>query len=296
MISVIIPTRNRSDLLKESISAILTNRIDFNKIVIIDSSDDINFQNLEYLHNKIIHLRTKIKSAAIQRNIGIEALDTNQKYVAFLDDDILVPNNYFSELIKTIENTDCVGVSGLALNPQDSSVKTVSEKLQIMLAKLFLLNSSREGAVLKSGVNIPVSRNRKHSIEVEWLIGCAVWDFSKTINLRFREDFHGQSLGEDVIYSHNARKFGALYVNPAVILTHFESSIMRPSEEEFMYMWIKNRYEIIKERQIKLGSLLAYHWSNFGKVLQIIFLKKSVKLNSLRGVLRGYKEIFSQLK
>ena len=288
MISVIIPTRNRSNLLKESIQAILANKVEINRIIVIDSSDDINFQNLEYLHDKIMHSRTKIKSAARQRNIGIEKLDPNEKYVAFLDDDVIVPNHYFVNLIHTLETTGCVGVSGLALNPQTSPKDNIFRNL---LARLFLLSSNKEGVVLKSGVNIPVNQNSRNLIEVEWLIGCSIWNFSKIRNLRFREDFQGQALGEDVIYSHNARKFGKIYVDPRVILIHHESPLMRPNDDEFMYMWIKNRYEIVKERQIKNGSLPAYHWANFGKILQIIFMKKRGKLPSLKGIFRAYSEI-----
>jgi|688.fasta_scaffold494745_2 glycosyltransferase involved in cell wall biosynthesis len=293
MITVIIPTRNRNDLLIKSLEAILANKIDFNKILIIDSSDNINFKNVEYLHHKIKHYRTKIQSAARQRNIGIEKLDPNEKYIAFLDDDVLVPNNYFANLINTLVKTDCVGVSGLALNPMVSIKNNPVRRIQNIIAKIFLLYSSKEGVVLKSGVNIPVNQNRRSLMEVEWLIGCSIWDFSKLNGLKFREDFQGQSLGEDVIYSHNARKFGKIYVDPRIILTHFESPIMRPNEEEFMYMWVRNRYEIMKEINTEVGSLTPYHWANFGKMLQILFLKNKGKMKALKGMFRAYNEILT---
>jgi hypothetical protein len=204
-----------------------------------------------------------------------------------------VPNNYFANLINTLVKTDCVGVSGLALNPMVSIKNNPVRRIQNIIAKIFLLYSSKEGVVLKSGVNIPVNQNRRSLMEVEWLIGCSIWDFSKLNGLKFREDFQGQSLGEDVIYSHNARKFGKIYVDPRIILTHFESPIMRPNEEEFMYMWVRNRYEIMKEINTEVGSLTPYHWANFGKMLQILFLKNKGKMKALKGMFRAYNEILT---
>jgi GT2 family glycosyltransferase len=291
MISVVIPTRNRNELLKKSIEAIILNEIEFESIQIIDSSDDSNFKNLEYLHHKIVHTQTKIQSAARQRNIGIEKLNPNITYLAFIDDDVIVPKSYFNSLIKTMTSTDCIGVSGLALNPK-TTAKVINKKIfQNLLSNLFLLTSNKEGVVLKSGVNIPVNQKHKNIVEVDWLIGCSLWNFSKIKNLRFREDFEGQSLGEDVIFSRNAKKLGKIYVNPKVILTHLESPIMRPNDEQFMYMWVKNRLEIIKENRITILDLIAFNWCNFGKFLQIIILKKQSKIKSLRGMIRAYIEI-----
>jgi glycosyltransferase involved in cell wall biosynthesis len=290
MISVVIPTRNRNNLLKGSIEAILLNKIEFNSIIIIDSSDDSNFKSLEYLHHKISHVRTKIQSAARQRNIGIRNLNPNEKYLAFIDDDVIVPKDYFCSLIKTLINTDCIGVSGLALNPKTIE-KNKNNTFQNFVSRFFLLSSKKEGVVLRSGVNIPVKQHHKDIFEVEWLIGCSVWNFSKIRDLRFREDFKGQSLGEDVIYSRNAKKLGKLYVDPSVILTHLESSVMRPNDEEFMNMWVKNRLEIVKENQIGFLDLLAFNWCNLGKFLQILIFKKNHKIESLMGMVKAYKEI-----
>jgi GT2 family glycosyltransferase len=290
MISVVIPTRNRNELLKKSLEAIILNEITFNSILIIDSSDNQHFVNLEYLHPRIRHLRTNMKSAAKQRNIGIDEINSNEKYLAFLDDDIVIPKNYFLNLIETIKKTDCVGVSGIALNPETLG-KNKKSLFQILLSRFFLLSSKKEGKVLRSGVNTPVDQNHEEIFEVEWLIGCSVWNYPKIRKLKFREDFEGQSLGEDVIFSQKARKYGKIYVNSEVILTHLESPIMRPSDEEFMYMWVKNRLEIVKEKRNSFINLLAFNWCNLGKILQILLLRKRNKGKSLRGIMNAYIDI-----
>ena len=289
MISVVIPTRNRKVLLRKSVEAIIINETIFNQILIVDSSNDENFNNLEFLHPSIKHIRTDIKSAARQRNLGIERLGQQEKYLAFLDDDVIVPKRYFNELIETIERTECVGVSGLALNPERLEIN--KNKIQILFSRFFLLSSKKEGKILRSGVNTPVNKNHEEILEVEWLIGCSVWNYSKIKNLRFRESFDGQSLGEDVLFSMNARKFGKIYVDPRVVLDHLESPIMRPNEEEFIYMWVKNRIEIVTEKQKNLLNLLAYNWCNLGKILQILIVKKRFKFQSLRGIMRAYRDI-----
>ena len=84
MISIVIPTRNRPVLLTRLVSS-LESAIDIDyEIVIIDSSDgNKSSENLAKINN-VRYYRTDIKSAAIQRNIGIDKIE-NTDFVFFLE-------------------------------------------------------------------------------------------------------------------------------------------------------------------------------------------------------------------
>ena len=291
MISVVIPTRNRSELLIGCIEAILNNSIKPNQIIIIDSSNVNNRKKTEYLSNTIEHEFTEIKSAAKQRNIGLSKVPFNCDYVAFLDDDVLVPKNYFSKLISSMEKYKYIGMSGLALNNGKELINQPKGRFKQLASRLFLLDSNKNGVLLKSGVNIPVKNRSEIPVEAEWLIGCSIWHFPKIKNLRFEEDFFGQSLGEDVIFSLKASNRGRIAVDPNIVLNHLESPIMRPNPEEFRFMWIKNRKKIVTEMQTGSFKYVAYHWANLGKFLQIIIFQNSNKFLELKGILKGYKYI-----
>jgi GT2 family glycosyltransferase len=291
MISVIIPTRNRSDLLIGCLEAILENSTKPNHIIVIDSSDLDKRNNVNYVSSIIEQEFTDVRSAAKQRNLGLNKVLSNCDYVAFLDDDVLVPKNYFSKLILSMEKNGYIGISGKAINVENRINIKEKRKIQRLISRFFLLDSTKNGVILKSGVNIPVKSENTNTIETEWLIGCSVWNFPKIKDLRFEEDFLGQSLGEDVIFSLKASRSGKIAVDPSVVLNHLESPIMRPNPQEFLSMWIRNRDRIVREIQSGPLKYLAYHWANFGKLLQIIFLPGSYKLLKIKGILKGYKAV-----
>jgi glycosyltransferase involved in cell wall biosynthesis len=258
MISVVIPTRNRYDLLNSCLDKILNNSVKPRQIIIIDSSDTNIRKSFSHLSPTIEHEFTEVKSAAVQRNIGIDRVNTNCNYLAFLDDDVLVPKNYFADLLSTFKELDCVGVSGVAIN-LGMNDKNKKSKFVNLISKFFLLDSRNSGKLLSSGVNVSIKEKSNKPLIVEWLIGCSIWDYKRVRSVRFEKDFYGQSLGEDVLYSIKAAKIGTLAVNTNVILNHLESEIMRSSDEDFMFMWVKNRLKIVKAKKPKSLIHFSFH-------------------------------------
>jgi GT2 family glycosyltransferase len=291
MLVVVIPTRNRPEQLKSCLEAIFKNSILPDQIIVIDSSD-FNHKTNDIPIDKRIHFHTThIASAAIQRNIGIELLSFATKYLAFLDDDVIIPSNYFSKLIDTLNTTGAIGVSGLAVNPHKINTTRNNGVLWDYFSRFFLNNSKKNGVILRSGVNIPVRISLPNPIKTQWLIGCSLWNYNKIQLVRFEKDFYGQSLGEDVIFSLKASQHGSLYVDTSVEIRHLESKIMRPNPEEFIFMWVTNRLRIVKSGKNSMLNLIPYHWANLGKFLQILFTKRHDKKREIKGFLRGYKNI-----
>lgn len=119
LLSVVIPTRNRSLLLKQAIKA-LHNGIGDSPDVDIHVIDD--FSDLKHKRtNKSLctkygfhyHWLEQNRGPAHARNIGIKA--SKGKWVAFLDDDVCVGKNWFNSLKCAVSSVDenMLGIEGV---------------------------------------------------------------------------------------------------------------------------------------------------------------------------------------
>ena len=286
-IEIVIPTRNRLELLKELLLELKYQTVPITQIWVIGSSDNSIAKEVKVISERIEYCHTTIKSAAIQRNIGLDQLSSDSDFVAFLDDDVRIPNDYLEVIISDFEKyKKAVGVSGVT----NSEATVPKKKLQKIIKYIFLLESKNEGIVNRAGINIPVKRRDKGCIQSQWLLGCSVWDLKKVRHMRFETNLQGLSLGEDVIFSMKANKFGDLIVDTNVVFENKQSTIARPDEYTFWNMWSKNRKIILNQQPKGISKILAYHWANSGQAL-IIAVKKDIdskaKIRSIRGLFKG---------
>jgi glycosyltransferase involved in cell wall biosynthesis len=80
--SVIIPTRNRVDFLKEAVASVISqNYRDFEVLIINDGSEPV----AEFSDNRVRIIDNNQNGAVAARNLGIAQADG--RYIAFLDDD-----------------------------------------------------------------------------------------------------------------------------------------------------------------------------------------------------------------
>jgi GT2 family glycosyltransferase len=243
-IVLIIPTRNRPKLLRRLVQNLENLTFKPSLIIIVDSSDpeDTTYLKSNYLN---IHLiKSDYKSAAIQRNIGIDYFFKTKEvrqfeFVSFLDDDVQVFQNYFESVIKVFnQNPDCIGVSGIARNASETRAKFKRNKLTDWIGI-----TGNPGTLTRAGVNIS-PEGLKEKREVDWLIACSTWRIDICKVLRFESDFFGQSIFEDVIFSARARKFGSLFFDPSIIMSHDLATEGRENRKTHYTHWLNNRLRI----------------------------------------------------
>mgnify|MGYP001294173220 CR=1 FL=1 len=110
LVSIIVPTFNRMDLLKETVNAVLKQTYKLFEIIIInDCSTDHSFETykkLEHLDDRITvyNLENNLGAAGLVRNYGIEK--SNGTYVAFCDDDDLWIENKLEKQLLILKNTN----------------------------------------------------------------------------------------------------------------------------------------------------------------------------------------------
>ncbi|MCR5798809.1 MAG: glycosyltransferase [Lachnospiraceae bacterium] len=104
--SFLLCTLNREELLRRCVNSLLEQSYDKYEIVIIDQSDNINYdyQNSECI--KYYHVSEKGLSRS--RNLGLQFCEGD--FIALIDDDAVYDHNYLKEANETIENTNDVGI------------------------------------------------------------------------------------------------------------------------------------------------------------------------------------------
>jgi len=294
--SVVIPTRNRETALKNLLSRIISQTLSPTEIIIVDSSDKKQSE-YENFANSIAYVYTDIKSAAMQRNIGMAKVGADISVLIFLDDDTNPEPRYFEDIINTLLTCNAIGVSGLAINPE-KKIRLKPNGFLGFLRRIFFLDSNRDGKLLISGVGIPVREKNIGIVEVEWLIGCSGWDFQKIKKLKFEEDFIGHSLGEDIIFSLRARNLGKLFVNSDIILEHMELPQANPNVVTHNYMWVYYRFRVSKYIKKKIMFYSGFYLSIFSKIVLAIAyvpIKPLTSIKQIVGLILGLKNIFTDI-
>ncbi len=290
--AVVIPTLNRKDSLFKLLLSLNIQSYKAKNIYVIDSSDQSQSQS-DFPFSNVTYVSTKIKSAAQQRNLGIKMIPKGTKVLFFLDDDTIPESNYFELMLDTLFNQKAVGVSGLALNP-DKPIRKYPKGFSGLARRFALLDSKQDGKLLRSGVGIPVRNINKGLVKADWLIGCSCWDFEKTKDLIFEENFVGYSLGEDIIFSLKASKLGNLFVNTNIVLKHFELPQAESNIITTRSLWIYNRYFLKNFVEKPNLFIFAYFWSNFCMIsYKIIQLPHdpSLRFNEIKGYFLGFKKL-----
>ena len=293
MISVIIPTRNRPTELFEVLNCIALQTTKVAEVLIIDSSDTFSLiAPSENWGFTLRHLNVSVKSAAVQRNIGMDLISGACEFLCFLDDDVQPDPNYVSQLMFGLRTKSAVGISGIALNPlKKDAPRGLPSGFYGTAQRIFGLDSHHDGKLLSSGVNIPIRVYGGDIQEVEWLIGCSLWRYQEISDLRFEPDFMGQSLSEDVIFSVRARERGRLFVDPKIHLAHTESAVGRPQGLDFWSMWVVNRKRVVEVALKGSRFFIRFHFANLGQFISLIygglFMKRAIQ-SDFMGIPLGY--------
>ena len=110
-ISVIIPTKNRPHSVLECVGSVKNQSSQPGEIVVVDGSDE---DGLEALFIKNYGAETRIKyvrsvgSLPHKRNLGVRK--SSGDIVLFLDDDIVLTEDFIKEILSVFNNPNLVGI------------------------------------------------------------------------------------------------------------------------------------------------------------------------------------------
>ncbi len=302
MISVIIPTFNRQDLLKKSVEAILNNSLLPDEILVIEQG------NIEYTKNtlsiffpilKVKKIELKIfhfqeKSASKARNFWVSK--ASQDIIFFIDDDLEILQNYIETAYNYLKNNPKVKiVSGKDKNAKIPKNSFFKQLIRVLTYQDIFWNKR---IVLKNGQNI-VRIDFDKVVDSQWASWTMVVRKEVFEKFSFSKNFEKWSYGEDVFFSYQVfKKYWKWSVKfmSNLVFNHIKSDINKVSWLSQVKMMIIYRYIFWKTciYNNSLFNLFLYIYWEFFRWLFIARAEK-IKLNEIfkiwKYLIKNYKKI-----
>ena len=269
-LSIVIPTRNRVEMLIKTLKYLSENKFFFKEIIIVDSSDKIQKAKLKLLKN-FNKLNIKIfnskPSISLQRNIGLKQVSKKIKYVMFLDDDLCFQKNALKNMFYFVKRKK--NIVGFGFNLIIKDINNFTEFLKKnKFMKLLGIYDSRDGVVAQSGWQTKAINLKKNKY-VEWMPTQAViYKNDKIEKLRFDKAYGKYSYLEDLDFSYSLMKKSNLIICSNA--KYSSNNIVKRNPYYFGVKEIINRYYFVNKFKLSkkfffMGflALVAKHFFMF---------------------------------
>jgi len=292
-LSIVIPTRNRAEMLNKTLKYLSVNRFFFKEIIIVDSSDKIQKAKIKLL-KKFKKLKIKIfdskPSISIQRNIGLRHISKKIKYVMFLDDDLCFKKNALKNMFYFVKKNKYMVGFGFNLIIKDINNFTEFLKKNKFM-KLLGIYDSRDGIVTPSGWQTKAINLKKNKL-VEWMPTQAViYKNDKIEKLRFDKAYGKYSYLEDLDFSYSLKKKGNLVICSNA--KYSSDNTVKRNPYLFGVKEIVNRFYFVKKFNLNNFNFLVGCLFLIIKHLILFFtLKPSYFLRIVGNFLGLFKIIF----
>ena len=258
------------------------------EILIIDGSTDTATKTVLDTHvfNNLSYFKVEDQDRGLtkQRNFGINKVAKNSEVVCFLDDDIVLDNNYFEQLISTYQKyPNALAVGGYITNevnwnPTDKKERQTMfyfdgfmrpEPSRFKIRRIFgLLPDVAPGFMptFSHGRSVSFLPPSGKIYKVEQLMG-GVSSYKKEVfeRLSFSTYFEGYGLYEDADFSLRLSKLGQLYINTNAKLAHYHDGSGRPNQFKYGKMVVRNGWYVwrIKYPKPSLKARFKFHATSF---------------------------------
>lgn len=232
-----------------------------------------------------------------QRNFGIKKVAKEIEVLCFLDDDIILENNYFEELLQTYQVLpDAMGVGGFIIN--EIKWEYVGESYNasqnefcfdrwkqndgnrfVLRKKLGLDSDCPPGysSMYSHGRSVGFLPPSGKTYEVEMIMG-GVSSFRKKVfeSIQFSTYFEGYGLYEDADFSLRVAKTGKLYLNTAAKLHHNHDGSGRPNQYIYGKMVVRNGWYVWRVKNPKPKILHQFKWHAITLLLILIRFSNTI--------------------
>lgn len=297
-ISVVIPTKDRPDVLYRCICSVLNQTVLPHEIVIVDDGNlsrkfvsDIA-KKTEAIGIQFQYIKKDIPGLSISRNIGTSKAAGS--VVLFLDDDVVLDGGYIKVLKedwdKYKEEEHLGGIGGVIKNIRKIAF------MEKFFHRIFLLSSSAKWDVTDVGFQVWTTEIKKEE-KVFYLPG-GVTSFRKSLikKIPFRQLSPGRTPSDDVEFFLKSKKQGYYFIlDPRAELLHKQAPAAR--ENNFLRGG-KEGYNqcLIFDDNVEKTTLnyLKFFWSSIGWIMRQFLAGNFLKG---MGMISGYiRMIMMKLK
>ena len=287
-ISIIVPTRNRSDDLVSFLDSLNNQTRLPDELIIIDASDNDDTRNMlrmrgDQLPFDVIYKR-EAPGSARQRNIGFRI--SRGRYLFFFDDDVILEPEYLRAVCDTFSKHgegQLGGITGKITN-----IRHESSLWDRAFKGIFFLNDFGKGRVKLSG--FPSLRIGDEPSYVEILSGCNMaYPREVFSQFLFDERLTGYSYMEDIDLSFRISREYPLYYQPKARLEHHPSGYRTYDSMELRRMMIQNHRYLFKKNQPQDVLHVLSHWiSILGVFLYNVLMQRD--FSAAMGIIEGLRE------
>jgi GT2 family glycosyltransferase len=248
-LAFVVATKDRPCELRNMLKSLGVQSYRPDQVVIVDGSEQSVEKIVQEFPNlRITYLRCIPPSAARQRNLGIESVDSEVHLIGFLDDDIELASDALQKMMDFWENAS-EDTGGAAFNMINHPQLYGAWLKHLPLTEKLGLYSKDGGKVLPSGFHTMIGYIPETNF-VQWLpTGAVLWRRKVLQEFRFDEWFNGYSYLEDLDFSYQVVKKYQLVVVAGAHYYHYPSSTGRDNGYIFGKREVKNRIHFIKKHQ-----------------------------------------------
>lgn len=229
------------------------------EVVIIDQSADDSLSELETYPwpFQVLRRKTAFKSLTRGRNLGVKCTDPGSEWVLFLDDDVVLCQEFIAELLEgSRRHNKALILFGFITNVRPSPV------LYNVYARVFGLPVHAPGIgfrVYKSFKATIDTHQRERDLPSEWATGCAFLVRRALLDeVSFDDNLVTYCFDEDLDFSYRvSRKFpGSVWHIPTAVLAHLEDRSGRlDSRKTALMRTLYDTYLFCKNRSLGLDPI-----------------------------------------
>lgn len=256
--SILIATKNRPKELASLLDSITKSTILPSKLVIVYSGTDINRIVSNYNSKlNIESIRSEIASQIFQKSEGIKAFQSNDSWILFLDDDVLIDSKAIEILAKRyIHNDKYSQYVGFGFAIKNITYRKLNFFSKFLLY-VFKLYSFKPGMITKSGHPQSYLHNSL-DCDVSWLNGISLWRSDVLKEYLENTLVVEHSSYEDVIFSYNvSKKHNLLFVPDVYVLNQKILDSQLLGDKQFLYGSYLRYYFVDKNKEFSKFWLLV---------------------------------------
>jgi hypothetical protein len=245
--SLVIATRNRKTELSNLLYSLSKCSVKPDIVAIVSSGNEI-YSTLKKFDNEINIICSHVKKAGqvFQRQCGLDLLNYKSDITIFLDDDVIIPEDFFLLVINFFkEKKDDIG--GLGFNLKNQEICASNRDFQGKPD-----SQNKYGKVLKDGRAIDYTDSEK-VINVEWLNGLSAWRTKVLLEFKHPPIKNTYAACEDLIFSFEVGRVYKLYFDPKIVLLdQNEPNSEEITFEKYKTWWQHKLYFVLVNKEMSL--------------------------------------------
>ena len=301
--AVVICTRNRPDVLRETLRSVFSQSGAAERpVLVVDGSD-----RTEATHTARVvqsqsdrglpvwyHRYSGVPAGTRQRNAGVDLLPDSVEVVHFIDDDVTLRPGYFDALCEVLnQKRHLLGVEGVIAESEGAPSRS-----RVRWAhRLFLLRVDQPSRVLPSGHTTPAWPTGESDMQpAAWLSTCASSYRASVFDThRFDPAVEGPSPRlEDLDFSVRVARDGPLAVVPEARCLHRVSGRNRRGTAATTRERLVRRYWFVRKNMDRPLNRLAFWWSTLGQLIALVTSSDPDSRAALRGHVRGLRQAWTR--